>query len=713
SPEILRAEEAEGQKATKATTTTTTGDGRVAVGFATGTDDGFLPPPLSELVISPVYRRGPEPAAAYAPGAMDVVINEIAWAGTADAATDDEWIELYNRTSQSISLSGWVLRSATDEKPYISLSGTIAAGGYYLIERDDDNAISDVSADLAVSFGSAGGSGLIDTGEALILQHASTTIDQTPALNSCGANQWCGGSSSGRKTMERVDPDLAGTDSASWGSNDGLIRNGKSSGDLALNGTPKRRNSRNHYISQTNTLTSSTTIVKEKSPYFIDANGLIINSGVTLTVNPVVVIKFYTTTSDLIVNGTIKAVGTSADNIVFTSFRDDEYGGDLNGDATSTAPAAGDWRAVTLNSTSQNSEMSYVRMRYGGKWFAGQSAGHALLKADNASISVSNSIFETSLQYGIWMINSTSTIANSVVRNNSADYGLYIEGGAPVVQNNTLDQNYAGIFVSSQSTAVVSGNTITASTYAAVSLNMSTPTLSANSASANGINGITIGGPIIDNFTFTKNLPYVVDGTLTLFTGKTFIASAGAVFKGKNTSATFDVQGLFNVNGSAAEPVVFTSFKDDSYGGDANNDGAASLPAAGDWRFILYESTATTSAMNYGLVRYGGSGSDQAMLIDSARVDVVNSIFENNKASGLRLSNATSTINASTFRNHQTGVPAAGLYLENGAEATLSNSSFSNNTFGVYLTGASALTNGGGNTVSGNTFDSFPAGLIP
>ena len=40
--------------------------------------------------------------------AQGLVINEIAWAGTA-ASSADEWIELFNPTDQPIDLSGWTL----------------------------------------------------------------------------------------------------------------------------------------------------------------------------------------------------------------------------------------------------------------------------------------------------------------------------------------------------------------------------------------------------------------------------------------------------------------------------------------------------------------------------------------------------------------------------------------------------------------------------
>ncbi|MEP6895076.1 MAG: lamin tail domain-containing protein, partial [Chloroflexota bacterium] len=75
-----------------------------------------------------------------------IIISEVAWGGTA-ASTSDEWIELYNPTSNSFNLNNWVLR-AVDGKPNITLvSATILAPGqFYLLERADDTTVSDVTA---------------------------------------------------------------------------------------------------------------------------------------------------------------------------------------------------------------------------------------------------------------------------------------------------------------------------------------------------------------------------------------------------------------------------------------------------------------------------------------------------------------------------------------------------------------------------------------
>ena len=81
----------------------------------------------------------------YQVSAQEVVLNEIAWMGTLTSA-NDEWIELFNDTGGDVNLAGWTL-AATDGTPSIALSGTIPAGGYFLLERTDDSTVPSVAAD--------------------------------------------------------------------------------------------------------------------------------------------------------------------------------------------------------------------------------------------------------------------------------------------------------------------------------------------------------------------------------------------------------------------------------------------------------------------------------------------------------------------------------------------------------------------------------------
>ena len=85
----------------------------------------------------------------------DVIINEIAWMGTT-ALASDEWLELFNTTSQTIDLTGWGLFEAGGDTLIISLAGQISSQGYYLIERSDDDTVFDILADAKGPFSGNG-----------------------------------------------------------------------------------------------------------------------------------------------------------------------------------------------------------------------------------------------------------------------------------------------------------------------------------------------------------------------------------------------------------------------------------------------------------------------------------------------------------------------------------------------------------------------------
>lgn len=161
----------------------------------------------------------------------DVVINEVAWSGTA-ASANAEWIELKNITDDPIDLTGWTLR-ADDGTPNITLSGVITVNGYFLLERSNDSVITDVLADLIYT-GALG-----NISETLRLRDSlSNTID---TVNADGG-AWPAGTSTTRLSMERIYETAPGDDS-NWASNNGITRNGLDANGAPINGTPKQPNS--------------------------------------------------------------------------------------------------------------------------------------------------------------------------------------------------------------------------------------------------------------------------------------------------------------------------------------------------------------------------------------------------------------------------------------------------------------------------------------
>gem|GEM_PF-336900 len=195
--------------------------------------------PPAPAAVAPTSPGGVVRAQGESPGATlaaprDVVINEVGWSGTA-AGSADEWIELYNNTAGAIDLAGWTLRAA-DGSPAITLTGSIPAQGYYLLERTDDSTISDIPADWIGSFGF----GLGNAGESLTLRDAASNIVDT--ANGDGGAWPAGTASPNYQSMERVDP-LAADGDANWASNDMVTRNGLDANGNPVNGTPKALNS--------------------------------------------------------------------------------------------------------------------------------------------------------------------------------------------------------------------------------------------------------------------------------------------------------------------------------------------------------------------------------------------------------------------------------------------------------------------------------------
>jgi hypothetical protein len=175
----------------------------------------------------------------------DVVINEVNWFG--NAVSNDEWVELRNRSGASLDLSGWTIDGlGAGTEALVIDSNTILADGGYLVIGDRQGADLDGSrtsltgvANVQVQSAVA----LSNGGDSLTLRDiAGTLVDETPA------GVWPAGDSGSDRSMERRDEITGGgyTDGSvagAWYTWNPFGNSDTTSPDTSDQGTPGADNS--------------------------------------------------------------------------------------------------------------------------------------------------------------------------------------------------------------------------------------------------------------------------------------------------------------------------------------------------------------------------------------------------------------------------------------------------------------------------------------
>ena len=202
-----------------------------------------------------------------------VVITEVGWMGTSSSTTTDEWIELYNSTSEPVTLEGWHLRSYQYNSTAgdfvlnldITLSGTISVrsgsgdpndtSGFFLLERREE-AVNDVDLPNTRVMAYGGTKYLSNSGEILLLCSAYNIDSGTCNINNKGQvvdfvnatlastgniKPWPAGSTSNYGSMERKN--LISDDPTNWFTHTGAApRYGLAANGTQIKGTPGHPN---------------------------------------------------------------------------------------------------------------------------------------------------------------------------------------------------------------------------------------------------------------------------------------------------------------------------------------------------------------------------------------------------------------------------------------------------------------------------------------
>jgi len=353
--------------------------------------------------------------------------------------------------------------------------------------------------------------------------------------------------------------------------------------------------------------------------YVIDGEILI---KAELTIAPGTRIKFKEGANWVVVGadgGKIIADGTATLPIIFTSWHDDEYGGDTNGNGSITEPTRGDWDDIDIQGDYNDSSFNYCEFYYGG----GYTDDNVVYLDPNTEVSITNCVFAHNHgEEGA--LNAHEAGSETVIQNN-----IFYDNTWPLNINVIYNLDDTNIFHDPESRSV-----------------------------ENDHNGILVEGDDFEgqiNWTESE-VPFVLlEGEYLIPAGVSLTLSPGVVLKlGSGTDLW--INGTIDANGTLSDPVTITSIKDDSVIGDTNNDDDITEPNPGDWHYIMIQGINNSSSFDFTEFHYGGGyASTYTICLDNdTAVNISSCVFKNNTGSDeavldASMAGATTTIIGNNF----------------------------------------------------------------
>jgi len=353
-------------------------------------------------------------------------------------------------------------------------------------------------------------------------------------------------------------------------------------------------------------ITESTTLTASGNPY---TGNPTIEPGVTLTVKPGVKFKV----QDLYVKGTLKVEGSAEEPVIFTGAKEEK---------------PGEWCHVLFMAGSGSSVIDHAELKYGG----GCGGGMIWTEA-GSSPSVTYSTLRKSFSAAIRIEDGGSPeIAHDNLIGNAS--GIYYSAfatnsGQINIHDNFIEGGSGGIEASIPTNGLVSGKTLGANTIVGTTgkaLFYKGPDIpgdiTGNTLVGNSKNEITLQeGKVAASSTWNNGgVPVKVEGTITVAKGTMLTITKGVRLRG---TPNMTVNGSLRVEGTAAEPVVFTGAKEEK---------------PGEWCHILLAAGGGASVIDHAELVYGG-GCGLGMISAEGGVSptITNSVFRNGSSGAIQV----------------------------------------------------------------------------